>query len=104
MDVGGTGSATPEEASAAADAPALEAGFDDATGVHGGGGHAVMVAAVGGGSLLGWAEATATSGAVPGGFSGAMTGGSPSHPRETPGPIDTNASSVKKRFMAISIQ
>ena len=60
----------------AAEEVALAAGPADATGVHGGGGHAVMDAAVGGaGSPLGCAEAAATSEAVPGGFSGAITRG-----------------------------
>ncbi|MGA7119116.1 MAG: hypothetical protein WBY94_03415 [Polyangiaceae bacterium] len=104
IDAGGTGRAAADEASAAEEV-ALAAGPADATGVHGGGGHAVMDAAVGGaGSPLGCAEAAATSEAVPGGFSGAITGGSPSQPRETIGPKDTNASSVNKRFMATSIQ
>jgi len=103
MDTGGTGRAAEEPS--AAEGAALEAGPAEATGVHGGGGHAVIEAAVAGaGSLLGGAEATATSEAVPGGFSGAITGGSPSQPRETTGPTDTNASNVNKRFMAISIQ
>src|SRR5579863_1528360 len=74
-------------------------------GAHGGGGHAVVSGVA---SALGTAASveTETSGvaAPPRVFSGAFTGGSPSHPRsEGSGATETKAVSTRSFFMVISV-
>jgi hypothetical protein len=80
---------------------------DAATGAHGGGGHAVIVAdGTGASAVEAEAEAEVTSAAEPEGFSGAMTGGSPSHARRdaTGGPTAARNTRLRIRFMFISGQ
>jgi hypothetical protein len=77
---------------------------DAATGAHGGGGHAVIVADGAGASGV-EAEAEVTSAAELEGFSGAMTGGSPSHARrDATGPTAARNTRLRIRFMFISGQ
>src|SRR5580704_10460668 len=101
MLVGGTGSA--------AELPsgeALAAGAADATvlaaGTHGGGGHAVCAAVgSGAGAAVAEAEPDATADPAPIVFSGAMTGGSPSHPRrEATGAAPARTTRVTMLFRA----